>query len=85
MTPRGERFWNRLNPIARAVAVLVAEGESNKRIAHLRCTSEQVIKNMLVSIYNEAGHHTRLELAIFMYRHGVVDCPCGASSPAKAS
>ena len=54
------------------VAMLVWEGQTNREIANVIGTTEQVIKNYLRSIYDKTGVSDRLELALFTIHHRVL-------------
>ena len=52
------------------VATLVWQGLTNKDIAAVLHTSEQVIKNYLRTTFDKLGVWTRLELALYVAGHG---------------
>lgn len=52
------------------VATLVWQGLTNKDIAHVLTTSEQVVKNYLRTAFDKLGVWTRLELALYVASHG---------------
>jgi DNA-binding CsgD family transcriptional regulator len=52
------------------VATLVWQGLTNKDIAHVLATSEQVVKNYLRTAFDKLGVWTRLELALYVAGHG---------------
>jgi DNA-binding CsgD family transcriptional regulator len=52
------------------VASLVWQGLTNKDIASVLGTSEQVVKNYLRTTFDKLGVWTRLELAIYVAGHG---------------
>jgi DNA-binding CsgD family transcriptional regulator len=52
------------------VATLVWEGLTNKDIAGVVGTSEQVVKNYLRTTFDKLGVWTRLELALYVASHG---------------
>jgi DNA-binding CsgD family transcriptional regulator len=52
------------------VATLVWEGLTNKDIAGVLGTSEQVVKNYLRTAFDKLGVWTRLELALYVASHG---------------
>jgi DNA-binding CsgD family transcriptional regulator len=52
------------------VATLVWQGLTNKDIAAVVGTSEQVIKNYLRTAFDKLGVWTRLELALYVAGHG---------------
>jgi DNA-binding NarL/FixJ family response regulator len=52
------------------VAALVWEGQTNREIAHAIGTTEQVVKNYLRNTFDKLGVWSRLELAIYVARHG---------------
>ena len=61
---------DRLNPREIQVATLVWQGLTNKDIAAVLVTSEQVIKNYLRTTFDKLGVWTRLELALYVASHG---------------
>ena len=52
------------------VATLVWQGLTNKDIAAVLRTSEQVVKNYLRTAFDKLGVWTRLELALYVASHG---------------
>lgn len=52
------------------VATLVWQGLTNKDIAVVLGTSEQVVKNYLRTAFDKLGVWTRLELALYVASHG---------------
>ena len=52
------------------VATLVWQGLTNKDIAVVLATSEQVVKNYLRTAFDKLGVWTRLELALYVASHG---------------
>jgi DNA-binding CsgD family transcriptional regulator len=52
------------------VAMLVWEGQTNREIAHVIGTTEQVIKNYLRNTFDKLGVWSRLELALYVAAHG---------------
>lgn len=52
------------------VAVLVWEGRTNRDIANLIGTTEQVVKNYLRNTFDKLGVWSRLELALYVASHG---------------
>jgi DNA-binding CsgD family transcriptional regulator len=52
------------------VATLVWQGLTNKDIAGVLATSEQVVKNYLRTAFDKLGVWTRLELALYVASHG---------------
>jgi DNA-binding CsgD family transcriptional regulator len=52
------------------VATMVWQGLTNKEIAALLHTSEQVVKNYLRTTFDKLGVWTRLELALYVASHG---------------
>jgi DNA-binding NarL/FixJ family response regulator len=52
------------------VAGLVWEGQTNREIAMVIGTTEQVAKNYLRNTFDKLGVWSRLELAIYVARHG---------------
>jgi DNA-binding CsgD family transcriptional regulator len=55
------------------VATLVWQGLTNKDIARVLLTSEQVVKNYLRTAFDKLGAWTRLELALYVASQGL-DC-----------
>ena len=52
------------------VATLVWQGLTNREIANNIGTTEQVVKNYLRSTFDKLGVWSRLELALYVARHG---------------
>ena len=52
------------------VATLVWQGMTNREIAGVVGTTEQVIKNYLRSTFDKVGVWSRLELALYVAAHG---------------
>ena len=52
------------------VATLVWQGLTNRQIAKLIGTSEQVVKNYLRTTFDKLGVWSRLELALYVSSHG---------------
>ncbi len=61
---------DRLSPKEIQVATLVWQGLTNKDIARVLTTSEQVVKNYLRTAFDKLGVWTRLELALYVASHG---------------
>ena len=61
---------NQLTPKEVQVATLVWEGLTNREIAGLVGTIEQVIKNYLRTTFDKLGVWSRLELAMYVANHG---------------
>ena len=57
------------------VACLVWQGLTNKDIASVLTTSEQVVKNYLRTTFDKLGVWTRLELALYVASHGGAHWP----------
>jgi DNA-binding NarL/FixJ family response regulator len=77
VTERGQVVLATLTPKERAVVQQVCTGHSNREIAENLATTEQVIKNYMRGILDKTGMGDRLELAIYCFYHGIVQCPCG--------
>ena len=60
----------RLTPKEMQVATLVWEGLTNRQIAAIIGTSEQVVKNYLRTTFDKLGVWSRLELALYVARQG---------------
>ncbi|MGC2198284.1 MAG: LuxR C-terminal-related transcriptional regulator [Terriglobales bacterium] len=52
------------------VSTLVWEGLTNREIAKIIGTTEQVVKNYLRTAFDKLGVWSRLELAIYVANHG---------------
>jgi DNA-binding NarL/FixJ family response regulator len=57
----------------REIVAAVVAGQSNRQIAAHLAISLQTVKHHLTSIFNKTGMSTRLELALFAIRHGLID------------
>jgi DNA-binding NarL/FixJ family response regulator len=55
------------------VATLVWEGLTNREIAKIIGTTEQVVKNYLRTAFDKLGVWSRLELALYVANHGGVN------------
>jgi len=65
MTPREHLTCKEIE-----VATLVWQGLTNREIANLTGTTEQVVKNHLRSTFDKLGVWSRLELAMYVASHG---------------
>ena len=61
------------------VASLVWEGLTNREIAQVIGTTEQVVKNYLRNTFDKLGVWSRLELALYVANHGGARWPAAAS------
>jgi DNA-binding NarL/FixJ family response regulator len=59
------------------IAILVWEGLTNREIARIVGTTEQVVKNHLRSTFDKLGVWSRLELAMYVASHGGKQWPDG--------
>ncbi len=64
---------DRLTPKEVQVATLVWQGMTNREIASVIGTTEQVVKNYLRSTFDKLGVWSRLELALYVASHGGVN------------
>lgn len=71
--PAGRPFG--LTPREMDIVTAVAAGESNLEIAARLQISLQTVKHHLTSVFDKTGTSTRLELALFAIRRGLVDPP----------
>ena len=55
------------------VSTLVWQGLTNREIANVIGTSEQVVKNYLRTAFDKLGVWSRLELALYVASHGGAD------------
>lgn len=55
------------------VSTLVWEGLTNREIAKIIGTTEQVVKNYLRTAFDKLGVWSRLELALYVAGHGGAD------------
>jgi DNA-binding CsgD family transcriptional regulator len=67
------------------VAMLVWEGQTNREIAHVVGTTEQVIKNYLRNTFDKLGVWSRLELALYVAAHGGAHWRNPAAVPAESA
>jgi len=65
----GVRVRDCLAPREMQVAGLLLKGFSNREIGLRLGTSEQIVKNCFLRIYNKTGVSDRLELALFILHH----------------
>lgn len=61
-----------LTPRERDIVGAIVNGDSNRDIAERFVISQQTVKHHLTSIFDKTGVSTRLELAVFAIRHGLV-------------
>ncbi len=61
---------DRLTAKEAQVATLVWEGLTNREIANVIGTTEQVVKNYLRNTFDKLGVWSRLELALYVASHG---------------
>ena len=61
-----------LTPREREVVAAVASGLTNREAAELLQLSEQTVKRHVTNVFDKTGVSTRLELALFAVRHGLV-------------
>jgi len=62
----------------REVIGLVGEGLKSRAIAQRLCISEATVRHHLTSIFAKLGVTDRFALALYAYRHGLAQLPCGA-------
>jgi two-component system nitrate/nitrite response regulator NarL len=62
----------RLTPRELEIVSAIVSGDSNRDIAERLSISLQTVKHHLTSIFDKTGVSTRLELALFAIRHGLV-------------
>ena len=53
-------------PREKEIAVLIAEGLTNRQIADRLYISEGTVKNYISSIYDKTGIHDRVKLAVVL-------------------
>ena len=61
-----------LTPREREVVAAIASGLTNREAAELLQLSEQTVKRHVTNVFDKTGVSTRLELALFAVRHGLV-------------
>jgi DNA-binding NarL/FixJ family response regulator len=61
-----------LTPRELEIVAAIVDGDSNRDIADRLDISLQTVKHHLTSIFDKTGASTRLELAVFAIRHGLV-------------
>lgn len=59
-----------VTPREEQVVALVAEGLSNREIAHALALSEHTVKKYLFRIFEKLGISTRVELVLYALNHG---------------
>ena len=67
------------------VATLVWEGLTNRQIATIMGTSEQVVKNYLRTTFDKLGVWSRLELALYVARQGGAGWRYTRNPPSQSS
>lgn len=78
MTERGQIVLAGFTRKEKAIAQQLCLGHTNKEIAAILGTTEQVVKNYLRFIYDKTGTDDRVHLVIYLFYHGIVECPCKA-------
>ena len=68
----GARVQNRLTGRELRIIAAIVQGYKNREIADQLCTTEQVIKNALRTIFDKIGVSDRLELALFVVHHRIL-------------
>jgi two-component system, NarL family, nitrate/nitrite response regulator NarL len=63
----------RLTRRENALVAAVADGCANRQIANRFGVSEQTVKNQLSTLFQKVGVSSRLELAMYAVRHGLVE------------
>ena len=63
----------RLTARERALVAAVVDGCANRDIARRFAVSEQTVKNQLSVLFQKIGVHSRLELAMYAVRQGLVE------------
>jgi DNA-binding NarL/FixJ family response regulator len=75
-----------LNERELAVLAALADGLSNKKIAHRLSYAEQTVKFHLTSIYRKLGVSSRTEAVADAYRHGLLEqAPVSVGAPPDVS
>lgn len=64
---------------------LVAQGESNKRIAVLLGITENTVKKHLSNLMDKVGTENRTQLAVYAMEQGLVDAPAERPGPGKVA
>ncbi|MGH9547663.1 MAG: response regulator transcription factor [Terriglobales bacterium] len=59
-----------LTPREEQVVALVADGLSNREVAHELCLSEHTVKKYLFRIFDKLGTSNRVELVLYALNHG---------------
>ena len=75
----------RLTPKEIQIATLVWEGLTNREIAKMIGTTEQVVKNYLRTTFDKLGVWSRLELALYVASHGGSGWTKGLTADAGAT
>ncbi|MBI2706626.1 MAG: response regulator transcription factor [Actinobacteria bacterium] len=63
-----EKSLESLSPRQREVVALIAEGKTNREVAHALCISEGTVKNYVTKILEVVGVSDRTKLAILLVR-----------------
>ncbi len=61
-----------LTPREEQVVALVADGLSNREVAHELCLSEHTVKKYLFRIFDKLGISSRVELVLYALSHGAL-------------
>lgn len=62
-----------LTPRERDVLALIAQGDSNADISESLSLAEQTVRNYVSRIYEKTGISSRVELAVWAHKHGIVE------------
>lgn len=57
-----------LTALEKRIAILVAQGHTNREIADRLCLAEQTVKNYLCKIYEKAGVKNHAELTMLAWQ-----------------
>jgi DNA-binding NarL/FixJ family response regulator len=71
VNPRADDGVRKLSPREREVAVLVAEGCTNREIAERLIVSERTAENHVQRLMNRLGARSRTQVAAWAIRHGL--------------
>jgi len=61
-----------LTPREMEIIEAVVSGQPNKKIASQLSISEQTVKHHITNIFDKLGIYNRLELALFVFHHGIL-------------
>lgn len=80
MTAAGQRIMASLTRKEQALCVAICEGKSTQEIGRqFGWGSRQLVNYYVHGVYTKTETKSRVTLAVLLFRHGIVECPCGSN------